>query len=867
MSMTYLQQIAVIPAFLLTLAGLLVLHGADEEKGKRRFLLFLLAAGVLLLTAVFLTNQPPGVPYRPLSFELPTLLAPAISGTLALILLNWQWLRIMNRKTRLVALLLALALLILMGLLWNSRLAIGYLILPGVLVLAIGWTSGSRYGWLAAVLSLFALGVLFLFNQLVQNPPDLSAGPPPMWLRFLLLPALFVTPALLVAMPALLMTGGLQQAGERQQPARRTLIFRFGLAFLLLGSLAYMLLGWAIWDQTQDMGAGFLVLPMTGVTAVAAGMVMTTALSGKLRITGLLFMTLLPVLLYQVYEIGSTISHHELTERRAAQIAGALERFQAREGHYPEALAELTPRDLLFIRRPIILPGETWCYQGNADFYRLAAFHREFWSSPVSLRLYEAAGEPPAGPWECEERVAVMKERYYSPMEDPAAFRPPPPTPLPPIEVGMPTTVVQPVLNGVPVAAGSWSPDSAYFVFGARDGDMTLYFLHAKTGEICAVEGHFASVETLRERHTWLPDGEPEAAAGRLLYLDTNGEMTVFTPCSPESERLTDRFPETFTQIGTRAAYASANGRILLQSEGAFWILDGRTFSLQPIPDVAPNPYDLHWDQAVWLPGSERLVISRLDGRRGSNAGATLYLVDGHSGQVETSLHLPGDFGQGAPWTEGLSENEILLHSSGDWIIVDFSADPPQFTNVLADMFNLDVDFPGEISASGSFVDKGGNGYYLAVRLNHPRNQATFLYHSATGQVHVYDHEHHTLLLFPDGELWEMAKQESEPSYRDEYDLVLAAQPEAVQPRLFITGHTPREYPHLSLRYLPHTAHLAAASGHGVSLLSLPDGEMVAYWELVGDGFSPWLLPSPDGSALVAAKDYGGLYYLPLWEE
>ncbi len=33
---------------------------------------------------------------------------------------------------------------------------------------------------------------------------------------------------------------------------------------------------------------------------------------------------------------------------------------------------------------------------------------------------------------------------------------------------------------------------------------------------------------------------------------------------------------------------------------------------------------------------------------------------------------------------------------------------------------------------------------------------------------------------------------------------------------------------------------------------------------LNGDGFSPSLIPSPDGSALVATKDYGGLYYIPL---
>jgi hypothetical protein len=110
----------------------------------------------------------------------------------------------------------------------------------------------------------------------------------------------------------------------------------------------------------------------------------------------------------------------------------------------------------------------------------------------------------------------------------------------------------------------------------------------------------------------------------------------------------------------------------------------------------------------------------------------------------------------------------------------------------------------------------------------------------------------------------EMPKMEMVPSYRDEYDIVMVEDPEAVHPGLILTGHTPREYPHLSLEYLPGSSQLAVASAHGVSLVSLPGGEMQAYWSLTGDGYSPWILAAPDGSALVAVKDLGGLYYIPL---
>jgi hypothetical protein len=875
MSMTYLQQMAVLPALLVAVAGILAFRGECEGEAARRFLLLLLMMGVVFLLALFITMRFITEPYDQPFFQLSRLLAPSLLAVVALILLNMKGVASMSRSARITAVLLALAMLILFGLLWDSRLGLAYLILPGALALAVAWALGQRYLWLAIALSLLSLGVLLLFNWVMSHPPDYTAGPLSPVVGFLLLSGLYAMPIVAVVMSGVLLTAVLPATGASEITPSSTHSLRSrlviaGLAFILLIFLTYTIFWGSVWDQTSDGLFGRWVSEQAGIVAFGVGIAMTLALRGKKRLGGLLFILVVPLLLRQSFEMGWRVSYHEITERRAAGIAQALAGFQAREGHYPETLAKLRPRDLLFIRQPVILADEEWCYQGGTDFYRLAAFHREFFSSPVSLRVYEAAGAPPPVSWECEERLAAMKERYYSPMEDPAAFRPPLPTPLPPIEVGIPKTVIQPVLDGLPVAVGSWSPDGRYFVFGAKNGTMTamtLHFLNGQSGEICTANGDFSYMERLHQYHVWLPDGESEATSDRLLFLDTNGEMTVFTPCQPEGERLTDRFPETFTHLGGRGAAVPENGRILLQSAGAFWILDGRTFSLQPIPDVTPNPYDLHWDQATWLPGGERLVISRLDGRRGNNVGATLYLVNGSSGQVEISLHLPGDFGQSAPWAEGLSETEILLHSSGEWLIVDFSASPPQFTNVLADIFNLDVGFPGVISASGSFVEEGGDGYYLAVRLNHPRNQATYLYHSTTGQVHVYDHEHHTLLLFPDGELWEMAKQETEPTYRDEYDVVMAEQPEATQPRLFLTSHTPREYVHLRLRYLPHTAHLAVASAHGVSLVSLPDGEMVAYWDLVGDGFSPWLLAAPDGSALVAAKDYGGLYYLPLREE
>jgi hypothetical protein len=433
-------------------------------------------------------------------------------------------------------------------------------------------------------------------------------------------------------------------------------------------------------------------------------------------------------------------------------------------------------------------------------------------------------------------------------------MRPPLPTPQPENEVGMPKVEIQPLLDGVAAIPGTWSPDSSYFAFATQTDVLTIHFLNGKTGEICTSDEQFSIGDTLRGRLAWLPDD-------RLLYLDPSGRMTALIPCELGSEQLGDRFPVSFKQIASGAQHGD---RLLLQSENAYWILDERTLALIPIPDVTPVPYELHWDIFSWLPGANVLAISRLNGRKGSNAGSTLYMVDGSTGEILKSTSLKGEFGQSAPWIEILSDHELLMNGDGEWLIMDFNTNPPTSTNVLADIFEVDVKFPDEISASGSFVNPNRDGYFLAVRLNHPRNQATYLYDSRSGQVQVYDHEYHTLLIFPSGYLMEMAKQELVPTYQDEYDVVLVGQPETAQSRLKLEGHTPREYPHLSLVYLEKTSQLAIASEQGVSLVSLPSGEMEAYWELMGEGYSPWLVAAPNGSALIAAKDFGGLYYIPL---
>jgi hypothetical protein len=362
MSMTLLNQLGVIPAILIALACALILHD-NVEASKRRLLMFLFGLGVLLLSALLVTMRFfPGQPF----FQLSNLLAPSVLGTTALIILNMKELAFTHRKIKIAATLLGLAMVILFGLLWSSQLGVGYLILPGALIVASGWAIGRWRGWLAVALSLVSLGIIFMFSQFMSRPPNFTESPPSPVISILFLFALYVIPGLAVVMSAVLITTTLQVtriAGEDTtlNYPRGMQLARIGFALILLIYLAYTIFWGSVWDHTNDGLFGVTVSQLSAIIASGTGMIMTSALRGRYRLAGLLFIVIMPLFLYQSFEAGWRVSYHEITERRAERIAGALDRFHERDGYYPESLEALTPRDLLILQQPVILAGEEWC--------------------------------------------------------------------------------------------------------------------------------------------------------------------------------------------------------------------------------------------------------------------------------------------------------------------------------------------------------------------------------------------------------------------------------------------------------------------------------------------------------------------------
>jgi hypothetical protein len=395
-----------------------------------------------------------------------------------------------------------------------------------------------------------------------------------------------------------------------------------------------------------------------------------------------------------------------------------------------------------------------------------------------------------------------------------------------------------------------------YLVFGlpeisGNQSVTSLSFLKADTGEVCPAGN--TQLETgfedgVHEHFAWLPDGG-------LLYVPSSGDMTILSPCKPDSVSLTDSYPVTFTHA---LDYHAQTGRVLLKNQDAFWILDGHTLEAIQIPKVTPNPFEAHWDHFNWSPEGNRLAISRLNGRT-AREGSTLFIVNAGTGEVQHELALDIASDQSAPGVEWTSEEELLLHGNNALFLIDFRTDPPKFTDVLREIFLLDISYPNDISTFA------WEGEHISIRVNHPRNQGIYIYHPETGQVDIIQpKDAGPLFFFPNGEMVEMANYLAEPS-EDKYELIWVDAPDMPTQTITLQGHLPRNYPNLFPRYLPNSEQLVFGSSQGVSLVSIPDGETLGFWELAGGGgYSSYVVPSPAYPALVVVADGDGLYYIPL---
>ena len=851
------------PILLLVIIGILIRARGNPETAGRRYFLFLVWAGIGTLALTLLNWIFP----HPL-FGYGMVLFPVIPGLVVLTLLHWREWNSLSRRARIpilsaVGILLAAIIVQLVRFILKNDTYQLESIYLGTAPLAVSvfmfavWKWGNRYP-----LSLFVINVLYLISFLAFDMGSLSmfseSAPGQLQMNHLSVLAYLAIPAMTIPAMAMLMAGALNASpttDSTRTVAWSPILGRLALAILLFGLLLYVYRWLWLWDGIEDGIRGFTMILAAAIAALSAGMVIGMTVSGWRRWMGLVFVisVLAPTYWAAITGFGNEEgdTNYTVTEERAARIQKAIESHHVKTGWYPLSLDELIPDEMWRIPLPMIMPAQGWCYQGGSNYYRLGAVYRDHWSSPYfEVHVYASAGDVPDGNWECDEKLAevISQSGFYGP--------PPTPVPLPASVASVPKVIVEPILKAKSISMGSWSPDGEFLVFGLTEYSMTdgveyvtidLRFLETSTGNICQPsQSQWRQSNGLYDHSAWLPDG-------RLLYLTDVGEVLAFTPCVADAEALT--MPVRFTQV---AAVDKHSGHILMKNEEAYWLMDGISLEVRKIEAI---PTESYWSSYDWSPDGERLAMSLMSGPKVEDE-AFLYILDWESAQVEEVIPLEGASDEYLPIVEWLTLDELLLHGS-TLTILDFRSEPPAVTDILRDIFLLDIAYPLDVSGMDSVSSMDGEGYYIGVQVNHPRNTDAYVYSSRTGQVDIYHHDVSILAFFPDGQGMRLLKWEDEPTYRDEYELVWMDQP-GEEMRLKVEGHVPRTHPQIFPRNLPGSSQLVFYSSQGISLVSIPDGKTVGFWDISSDADYFSVIASPRGEALVIASDGDGLYYIPI---
>jgi hypothetical protein len=186
------------------------------------------------------------------------------------------------------------------------------------------------------------------------------------------------------------------------------------LAVLLLVKFYHNLSGLIMWDNTYDpIEFLWLILPI--LIAIICGVILVINLPGKTKLAGWLYLLLVPAMMWIVYVPAFNVDPHQVTTERAERLSYAIEKYYQREGYYPQTLSQLVPTDRLFIPVPMIINGQSWCYDAGPDYYRLGYVDRCHWSSPNFFgTVFKSVGDVSSLSAVCDAVVTAHNQQFGS---------------------------------------------------------------------------------------------------------------------------------------------------------------------------------------------------------------------------------------------------------------------------------------------------------------------------------------------------------------------------------------------------------------------------------------------------------------------
>lgn len=407
--------VGILPALLLVWTGARVRSAANGEEGAVRWARFLL--GALALSFVVLTIA---MPLDRFAFAL--LLLPTMCGVLAALFLHlFSGRLVWSRNFKTLALFLGvLGLFIGVGLASNSPTVswVLYTTFCGALV-AFVWQVWRWVGrWF---LGAYAITVVLLLVSTWAADTGRPLVETPVWLAAIVKMAGYLMPGIAIIVAAQLVREGQMGVGP---VGWRKAILSCVLILPILLLVGYQMWVAAVWDVATDGLRSIFLWLLISITGIAAAMQLGWALPGKRKLAALAFAVVVPVFMMGAERMGTFGPYGEwgrmpaaVTEQRAEVVNRAIQQYYERNGYYPDALTHLTPRYLVYIPHPLIIPGQTWCYEGGDSHYRLGYVYRQYFSSAASVRMHAAVGEPPVSDWGCEEEAAKYPAPpgYYGP--------------------------------------------------------------------------------------------------------------------------------------------------------------------------------------------------------------------------------------------------------------------------------------------------------------------------------------------------------------------------------------------------------------------------------------------------------------------
>ena len=409
MTLIHALLLGIVPAALVIFGSIYVRARRTGDRASAQRVLYLLAAEALLLISLRIAML--GRDERTSAFII-ILLLPASGGTLAAILLDHQFRRYVWSSERPKTIALILVNVALLVIVWLEDPTPAFIIIIGGSAIALIWQvwGGSEKRLVVASAVLF----IWLLVDSMGNVLGTASRETPSWLRPVFGPVALAIDVIVIVVIARLVHGCL--AGDRPFVKGMTAL-RLALAALLLLAMGYRIGSARVWDTATDGLGGVFLAMSTSAVSIAVAMVMELKLPNRRKLAARAFAILVPVAMWSAFSIGGKISPPALTEKRAERIDRAVQRFFERNDRYPAQLADLTPWYLWRIPEPVIIPGQTWCYEGSEEHYRLGYVYRQYFSTPASVRVHAAKGEPPDPAWACDEEAAKYPAPpgYYDP--------------------------------------------------------------------------------------------------------------------------------------------------------------------------------------------------------------------------------------------------------------------------------------------------------------------------------------------------------------------------------------------------------------------------------------------------------------------